>query len=202
LGGASAGGHLSLLAAYAPDHPELTPDDVHEANLSVRGVIAEYGPADLAACYYHTNQQKIRWSTDGRPRAVPQDGAMAKRMKALMGENYKRLGFDKESDAGAFVKLFGGDPDELPETYALFSPLTHVHPGCPPTLLIQGEDDLITPLGATRDLYNKLIRAGVPALLVVFPQTDHAFDLLLPAFSPSAQAALYDVERFLALLAS
>ncbi len=31
-------------------------------------------------------------------------------------------------------------------------------------------------------------------------QVEHAFDLLAPQISPSAQAALYDVERFLALV--
>jgi acetyl esterase/lipase len=121
-------------------------------------------------------------------------------MRSIMGKNYDRLGLDKGLEAGSFVNLLGGEPDGIPQIYALFSPLTHVHPGCPPTLLIQGEDDLITPLGASRDLYNKLVRAGVPAVLIVFPQTDHGFDLVLPLISPTAQAALYDIERFLALI--
>ena len=41
------------------------------------------------------------------------------------------------------------------------------------------------------------------AINVVFPRTVHAFDLLLPhisPLSPPAQSALYDVDRFLALL--
>jgi hypothetical protein len=37
---------------------------------------------------------------------------------------------------------------------------------------------------------------------VEFPRTDHAFDILLPMVSPAAQAAMYDVDRFLALMAS
>jgi acetyl esterase/lipase len=202
VGGGSAGGHLALLAAYAPDHPELSAEDVPNADLSVCGVIAEYSPANLAACYYHTNQHKIPRRGSGRSRAAPPvASALAARMKAGMGDQYARLGFDKGLEAGSFVKLLGGDPDELPEIYALFSPLSHVHPGCPATLLIQGEDDLITPLGASLNLYNKLVRAGTPAVLVILPQTDHGFDLLLPAISPGAQAALYDVERFLALMA-
>ena len=35
----------------------------------------------------------------------------------------------------------------------------------------------------------------------ILPQTDHAFDLILPNISPSAHNAIYDVERFLALTA-
>jgi hypothetical protein len=32
------------------------------------------------------------------------------------------------------------------------------------------------------------------------PQAEHGFDLLLPRYAPAAQAALYDLKRFLALL--
>jgi acetyl esterase/lipase len=96
--------------------------------------------------------------------------------------------------------MLGGAPDEVPEKYALYSPINYVHPGCPPTLLIQGEDDLITSVDATRQLYQKLVEAGVPAINVVFPQTDHGFDLALPKISPTAQSALYDIDRFLALM--
>jgi hypothetical protein len=39
-------------------------------------------------------------------------------------------------------------------------------------------------------------------LHVEYPQTEHAFDLILPQISPPAQAALYETERFLALLAA
>jgi acetyl esterase/lipase len=39
-GGASAGGHLALLAGYTPQHPELTPEDVKSADLSVSGIIS------------------------------------------------------------------------------------------------------------------------------------------------------------------
>ena len=59
LGGASAGGHLALLAGYTPEHPELTPADVNGADLSVCGVISYYGPTDLLAAYQHEDQQRI-----------------------------------------------------------------------------------------------------------------------------------------------
>jgi acetyl esterase/lipase len=199
LGGGSAGGHISLLAAYAPNHPDLTPVDVKGEDLSVRAVISEYGPSDLAACYYHTNQDK---TTRNRPvRPAKENPGMARLMRKIMGDRYERLGFDKSMDAGSFYQLIGGHPDEMLDRYALLSPVTHVCAGCPPTLLIQGEDDLITSVEATRVFAQKLRDAGVPVISVVFPQTDHGFDLMLPDLSPSAQAALYDIERFLALMA-
>ena len=67
---------------------------------------------------------------------------------------------------------------------------------------MQGNLDFITPVGATCALYTRLVESGVPAINVVFPWTDHGFDLLLPQINPTAQSALYDVDRFLALLAN
>jgi acetyl esterase/lipase len=51
LGGGSAGAHLALLAGYTPQHPELTPEDVKGADVSVCGILSNYGPTDLAAGY-------------------------------------------------------------------------------------------------------------------------------------------------------
>ena len=48
--------------------------------------------------------------------------------------------------------------------------------------------------------YTKLVEEGVPAINVVFPWADHIFDLILPQINPVAQSALYDVDRFMALL--
>jgi len=96
--------------------------------------------------------------------------------------------------------LLGGHPHEVPEVYELASPVTHVQPACPPTLLIQGEPDFIAPMAATNELHRKLIECGVPAVNIHYPLTNHAFDLVFPQVSPPAQAALYDLERFLALM--
>lgn len=200
LGGGSAGGHISMLAAYAPYHPALTPEDVRGLDLDVGGVISEYGPSDIRACYFHTNQDKTTVLPKPAPTAPRFPAEMPAFIQKKIGDRLNRLGFAKGSEAGAFKTILGGHPHEVPELYDLYSPVNHVHPGCPPTLLIQGEDDLITPVEATRALHQKLVEAGVPAINVVFPQTDHGFDLALPEYSPAAQSALYDIDRFLALL--
>jgi acetyl esterase/lipase len=179
LGGGSAGGHIALLAAYKPQDPELTPKDVKSADLSVSGVISYYGPTDILAAYQFTNQQNY---ADWLP--VPVGPDTPKRMG-----NYGRID-----------TLLGGHPGEVPDMYELASPITHVHPGCPPTLLIQGNQDLVVPVNAAFTLYTKLVESGVPAINVVFPWTAHGFDLLFPQINPPAQSALYDVDRFLALL--
>lgn len=96
--------------------------------------------------------------------------------------------------------LLGGSPDAAPDMYALASPIEHVGPQCPPTLLIQGTHDWYMPLEATRALHRKLLGAGVPAVYAEFPQTDHAFDLVLPRYAPAARAARRTLNHFLGLM--
>ena len=177
LGGSSAGGHLALLAGYTPGHPELTPEELRNVDLSVRGIVSLYGPSDL-----------IRgWEVYSLPPDRPQVPVGTKHPG---GTDF----------AGRVDILLGGSPDEVPDMYQLACPTTHVHPGAPPTLLIQGDKDFQVPIEGTLDLFAKLVGSNVPAINVVFPRADHIFDLILPQISPAAQSALYDVDRFLALL--
>ncbi|UCG22709.1 MAG: alpha/beta hydrolase [Chloroflexota bacterium] len=181
LGGASAGGHLALLAAYTPERPELTPEELDGADLSVCGVVSYYPPTDLLATYRYTGQQKMAGLP---PVPVGPDSTMTRR------------------DRGRLDVLLGGWPQDVPDAYELSSPSSHVRPGNPPTLLLQGEQDVLVPAEPTCALHAKLVEAGVPAINVVFPWTDHAFDAALPQINPAAQSALYDVDRFLALLSN
>jgi acetyl esterase/lipase len=181
LGGGSAGAHIALLAGYTPQHPTLTPEDVKKADLSVCGVLSYYGPTNLLAGYKHMNLQK----TVNLP-PVP-IGTKVDPKKAFQY-------------GGRLDILLGGHPEEVPDMYRLASPATYVHPGSPPTLLMQGDRDFLVPVVGTQELYTKLVESGVPAINAVFPWTEHGFDLLLPQLSPPAQSALYDVDRFLALL--
>jgi acetyl esterase/lipase len=170
LGGGSAGAHLALLAGYTPQHPAFTPEDVKGMELSVCGIISYYGPIDLVRGY----DQWMPSENTNRP------------------EDFRY--------SGRMDLLLGGNPQDIPDIYQLASPVNHVHPGSPPTLLMLGDKDLLVPLDTTRLLYTKLAESGVPAINVVFPWTEHMFDLILPHTSPPAQSALYDVDRFLALL--
>ncbi len=183
LGGGSAGGHLALLAAYTPQHPLLTPPDVQGCDLSVRAVVSYYGPNDLRACYDHLAQTRVL----GRPKVEI----------GLPGAAEMKKSF---ADAGRMDTLLGGHLQQVPKVYELASPVAHVHTGCPPTLLIQGEPDVITPAVAARELYRRLVECRVPAVNIIYPLTNHNFDIMLPQVSPPANAALYYLERFLALM--
>jgi len=200
VGGGSAGGHLALLAAYTANNPQFTSKELEGRDTGVRAAISLYGPTDLKAMYYHTNQHLTTRSIPGRPKKTAptqMPGWIIKKM----GKEFYRLNMDKGfENAGTLALLLGGHPDECPETYALFSPVTHVHPQCPPTLLIHGEHDLIAPVKSTRSLYTQLVEKKVPTVMHIIPQTDHAFDLQLPKISLSAHNLFFDAERFLALM--
>lgn len=172
VGGGSAGAHLALLNAYTAGHPQLTPEDLRDVDTTVRAAVAYYPPVDLAAY--------VAYKAYGPFALGPVD---------IPGRR-EVLSF-----------LLGGTVEEAPEAYALFSPLSHVRPGCPPTLLLAAECDDIVPVEPVTEMHHRLAAAGVPSILVCFPGSEHGFDLALPRYSPAAQAALYDVQRFLALMA-
>jgi acetyl esterase/lipase len=202
VGGGSAGGHLALLAAYTADKPQFTPTELRGKDLSVCGVISVYGPTDLEAMYYHTNQHLTTRSIPGRAKKAVH-AKVPEWIIKQMGQEYYRLNLHKDLvNDGTFAPLLGGHPDQCPDRYAFFSPVTHVHQNCPPTLLIHGEHDIMAPVTTTRLLYTRLKEKKVPAVMHILPQTEHAFDLILPNISPGAHNAIYDVERFMAVMAT
>jgi acetyl esterase/lipase len=184
LVGSSAGAHITLLAAHTAGHPSLTPENLKDTDLSVCGVISYYGPTNLAAGYEPWLNSNPYINMDPVPIGTELDPK-----KAM---NY----------SGRLDIVLGGHPQDIPDRYRLANPITHIHPDSPPTLLIQGDKDILVSLDTTNAFHAKLVESDVPAINVVFPWTDHMFDLILPQINPAAQSALYDVDRFLALLLS
>jgi acetyl esterase/lipase len=154
---------------------------------SVRAVVSYYGPPDLQHQFHHFETLP----------AISGDSLLERGFRAGV-----EWGFDLEfRPVGEWVpNLVGGTPDAVPDLYRLGSPITHVGPSCPPTLLLQGAHDIAGMSSAVRRLYGALRETGVPAIYVEFPDTEHGFDLFAPGWSPAAQAATYDTERFLALM--
>ncbi len=194
--GGSAGAHLALVSAYTPNHPAFRPGP-EDGDTSVRAVVAYYPPTDLEGMYERT-QTAYGHLLD----AEQQD--MRLKDRALF-TTFDALGFLPDRPNGGrknyIAHLLGGSPDDTPQAYALLSPIRLLGPHCPPTLLLQGTEDFFQFAPPVRQLYTDLQAASVPAVLIEYPHADHAFDLVLPQISPVAQAAIYDVERFLALIA-
>ena len=195
LMGGSAGGHLALLAGYTPNLPELQPEGRDEEDTAVHGVVAFYPPVDLRALY----EQGV--AIYGR--LFDNDHlALADRVNIA---GMSLIGMAPRNESGRYVPFLahvvGGSPDDAPESYRLLSPSSHIGPHCPPTLLLQGLDDFFMVAPGVKRLHQSLRAVGVTSILVEYPHTEHAFDIILPRISPVAQSAIYEVERFLALLA-
>jgi len=191
LMGGSAGGHLALMAAYTPGHPAFRPAGA-EGDTSVCGVVAFYPPVDLLA-----------WADEAGDGLPSSPGVVDRAVQALLSRLFRiGDGPGREEPSNNFLpEMLGGTPAEIPDAYRLLSPIYHVGAHCPPTLLLQGSDDVFALTPAVRRLHERLRTAGVPSALLEFPHTEHGFDLLLPQVSPTARAATRAVVRFLAGLA-
>ena len=200
LMGGSAGGHLSLLAGYTPNHPEFQPEGL-DGDTSVRAVVSYYGPPDLLAMYRYIESLSVGLLGADSPVNRLLLKAMTGMLQLLFPSSrflppYGKIVSSTEMISG----LLGGTPDEVPHLYTIGSPMHYVGPHCPPTLLLQGGHDIGVKPGPVRRLHRALCEAGVKAVYVEFPDTDHGFDLVWPRLSPAAQAATHDAERFLALM--
>ena len=163
LMGASAGAHLALLTAYTLGHPGFGITG-GEGEVAVRGVVSYYGVSDLAAA--HRYLQRIPSIGSGALRMMERMGVLAK-APSILGA------------AEAIPSLMRGLPSQKAADYDLGSPIYHAGPRCPPTLQIQGAHDFGVEVSQSRQLHAALRRAGVPALYVELPCTEHAFDLFV-----------------------
>lgn len=205
LMGASAGAHLALLSAYTPNISELTPPDVMSSSQDVCGVISYYGPTDLTEYMHRYHVDQIYPPIESMEKKLEKIHSQVNNfLEKKSGKTLEALNLNNLHKTGRLDLIIGGETENLPAMYRLVSPINHVNPKNPPTLLIQGDHDQLVICESTLKLYQSLIIAGVPSLLLVLPHTDHAFDLdfLFPQVSPPAQNALYHVEQFLAILAS
>jgi acetyl esterase/lipase len=195
------------MAAYTRDLPEFEPtvglagpgaSDAGATTTAVAGVVAYYPPVDLLRL-----SGELETLYEGAQASWPR-GLLARVSEAVLSRIFALSSRDLEHRIrfrDFLPTLVGGQVDEVPERLQRFSPIYHVGRHCPPTLLLQGTDDVFLLAPGVRRLHQDLREACVPAILVEFPHTEHAFDLVLPRVSPLAQIATRSVERFLALLA-
>ena len=97
----------------------------------------------------------------------PDDLAMAWNLKTGIGPVSGRV-YNTE--------YIGGSPEQFPERYRAVSPIFHVRPGLPPTLIAAGVHDHLVPFGGHVEMVEKLDAAGVANELVSVPYGDHAYD--------------------------
>jgi acetyl esterase/lipase len=197
--GGSSGAHIALLAAYAPHDATLVPAELRGADTSVMAVVSWYGIPEMASAVKRwRDQAKAASSPEVWERKEP--GTVANFVNRLiMGRPLTAAQSPPAPPVHQLVKnLLGVEDDDSP-MYDLASPIHHVTPACPPTLMFQGTHDAVVPLEAARRLHRSLAAAHVPVVYVEYLWTEHAFDGMYPPLAnPAAKAALYDLERFLA----
>jgi acetyl esterase/lipase len=202
--GGSSGAHIALLAAYAPHEPKLVPAELQGADTSVMAVVSWYGIPEMAAAV----ERWLRQAGTSSPRVWDrkEPDTVANLLNTVMlGRPLTAAQSPPAPPVRQLVRnLLGVEHgDSSGEMYNLASPIHHVNPACPPTLIFQGTHDAVVPLEAARRLHRSLKAAGVPVVYIEYIWTEHAFDQMYPPLAnPAAKAALYDLERFLACVPS
>ena len=72
----------------------------------------------------------------------------------------------------------GGSPEQFPERYRATSPVFHVRPGLPPTLIAAGAVDHLVPVAGHAETVARLRAAGVPNVWLSVPFGEHGYDLV------------------------
>ena len=93
---------------------------------------------------------------------------------------YENPAFIRVNDGSAQLRAFtGGTPETVPDVYKQASPLTHVSPSTPPTLLIHGEKDQLVGTHHTvtlNDVLQKQPQGADKHKVLYIPYGQHGFD--------------------------
>lgn len=152
--GASAGGHLSLLQGTAgnPGKPDAK-DPIDRVSSRVQAVACFYPPTDFL------NYGKPGENAIGRGILWNFAGA-----------------FDFREFDPYFRKLQPiTDEAKITEIGRQISPVTHVTPDDPPTLIFHGDKDWLVPLQQSESFAEKMKAAGVEVKVVVKPGAEHGW---------------------------
>ena len=159
ISGASAGGHLSLMLGTAggEGNPKAK-DPVDRESSRVQAVACFFPPTDL-----------LNYGATGRALLRPTDHPPP-----------FRAAFDfRELDKTTMLWLPITDDDRLRAIGRSISPVYHVSPDDPPTLIIHGDADTLVPLQQSRRIVEKFNEAGVTNKLVVKPGAGHGWLTML-----------------------
>jgi acetyl esterase/lipase len=160
---------MAWIASHASDY-HIAPDRMLITGRSAGGGLAmqvAYGLGDgtvASSC----------GGTVPQPKAVfamypPDDFAMAWNLD---------LGIPPASYRVFNTGYIGGSPEQFPERYRVVSPVFHVRPGLPPTLIAAGANDHLVPVGGHAEIIVKLHDAGVPNVYLSVPFGEHGYDMM------------------------
>src|SRR4051794_4875815 len=152
--GGSAGGHLSLMQGTAGDEGDpKAKDPVDRVSSRVQAVACFYPPTDFL--------------NYGKPGGVALGPGILQNYAAPF--DFHVL----DPKRRAFVPV--DDPSERLEIGRKISPILHVTPDDPPTLILHGDADKLVPIQQAEVIGEKLKDARVDAKLVVKPGAAHGW---------------------------
>jgi acetyl esterase/lipase len=191
-------GYVCVAPEYRLTPESPWPAQIHDVNAAIRWVRANaerlgIDPARIAiegnsagahlALLAAGTADVDAWQGDGGNPGVPTDVA------AAVGVYTPTLFFHGERARGAVPLTALSDAADA-EIARLASPLTHVSPDFPPTMLIHGTADTTVPATASLVLYEALSAAGVPVEMHLYAEQPHAFDAA-PAFGRQCAAEMH-----------
>jgi acetyl esterase/lipase len=152
--GGSAGGHLSLMLGTAGnDGVAGSKDPVDQTSSRVQAVACFFPPTDFL--------------NYGRPG----EDALGRGRLANFKAPFDFHELDMATNTFAPVT----DETEIRKIGRDISPITHVSPDDPPTLILHGDADQLVPIQQAEAIVAKLKEAGVEAKLVVKPGAGHGW---------------------------
>jgi acetyl esterase/lipase len=157
LWGASSGGHLAALAGLTGDERFTPPGAPYRGcSSAVQAVVDGYGPIDFLQLDAHRLPPGTR-SEDPESLLLP------------------RLDMRSE-DADSYESLLLGAPiATCPDRVREANPLTYIHAGAPPFLIVHGRADTTVPAHQSELLFEALARHGNDATLVLVEGLGHGF---------------------------
>ena len=148
--GGSAGGHLSLMLGLDSDEGDPdAEDEVMRQSSRVAAVVANYPPVDL---------RNRAMASERFPATLPDRGLFFARGLVVPGAADRFVALEFEDELGASV-----------------SPILHVSPDDPPTLLIHGDADALVDFNNSQLIHSAFMRNGVETDLVVIEGAGHGF---------------------------
>lgn len=160
--GASAGGHLALMAAYAP--PSFDPPGCTDQP-KVAAVLDFYGPTNLAEGLTEHGSSDFTHQWLG----------MEKPLVPYIGTTPATSGPDVLPTAGGRAhSARWAEPDAATLTRAReMSPMSYIHAGLPPTFIVNGDRDPAVDPTQDAQLKKALDAAGVPNGQDIVPGGGH-----------------------------
>lgn len=150
LFGESAGAHIALMLAYAqPDDFNLIFEKV-----DFNCIVDVYGPTELNMLYHSETVDSVNAILNKLPEALKNSLDISQRL----------FGFDPSEDS---IKTYNFARN--------YSPITYLHPGAPPTLIIHGGDDQVVPIDQSEVLLQQLATHNISHEFHKLAGANHGF---------------------------